>query len=371
MDKEKRAALLKKAKDILYGNIYTKSGYLWDGYRMISPSMGDFLGVWNWDSAFHAIGMIPYDMDMAKEQIEGFLEFQKDDGFLPDVIFERGVIADTYSKPPVMIYSAYRVYEAAKDDEFLKRVYPKLLKNIGFWERERCINGLFHYDADKEGCTDEEFAKRVRFESGWDNSPRWDNGDTHELWAIDLNCYMIMAYRAMGCMSAALGGDDNEWKAKADRLAGLIEENLWNDELNSYTDRNFVTGAFSDVLTPASFMPLYVGTAPRERAEIMEDTAKKHFLPGMPTVAYTDPRFDERAYWRGPCWLNTAYFAAKGLKNYGFDATADTIRDTVLGWVCEDGDRVHENYNAVTGEGMCSDHFSWSCVFVREFLENF
>ena len=120
-------------------------------------------------------------------------------------------------------------------------------------------------------------------------------------------------------------------------------------------------------------MPLFVKLASRERAEMMDKIAKEHFLPGMPTVAYTNDAYDDKydhAYWRGPCWLNVAYFAAKGLMNYGFCDTAVAIRDTILGWVESDGDSVHENYNATTGKGLCSDHFSWSCVFAREFAVN-
>ena len=102
----------------------------------------------------------------------------------------------------------------------------------------------------------------------------------------------------------------------------------------------------------------------------MNEIAKDHFLPGMPTVAYDDPTYCNN-YWRGPCWLNVAYFAAKGLKDYGFIETAETVKETILDWVYNDGDYVHENYNAKTGEGLYAAYFSWSCVFVRQFIINF
>ena len=52
----------------------------------------------------------------------------------------------------------------------------------------------------------------------------------------------------------------------------------------------------------------------------------------MPTVSYDNPNYSTN-YWRGPTWLNVAYFAAKGLKNYHFDDTADKIRIPFLnGW---------------------------------------
>lgn len=121
-------------------------------------------------------------------------------------------------------------------------------------------------------------------------------------------------------------------------------------------------------------MPLFAEIATKEQAVAMKNIAIKHFMPGMPTVAYTNNEYDDQsedAYWRGPCWLNVAYFAAKGLKKYGFDEVADKIKETILMWVANDGESIHENYNATTGKGLRSDHFSWSCVFVHEFIENF
>lgn len=69
--------------------------------------------------------------------------------------------------------------------------------------------------------------------------------------------------------------------------------------------------------------------------------------------------------------MNVAYFAAKGLKDYNFDNTADKIRDTILEWVEKARDKIHENYNSKTGEGLCAEYFSWSAVFVIEFILNF
>lgn len=336
---------------------------------MISPDRNHFYGVWNWDSAFHAIGMTYLDCELAKEQLLGFFQFQKEDGMLPDVVRENGEIADISSKPPVMAYAAERIFKKCNDTDFLKEIYPRLVKHTQFWENKRQINGLFHYDADKTRCCDEaEYLREVGYESGWDNSPRWDNQPQH-YWAVDLNCFMVMTYKSLAYIAKELGEASAEWTKKAEMLAGLIEDKLWNDDIKAYTDYNYVKNTFSVVLTPASFMPLFIGIAPRARAEYMNKIAQEHFMSGMPTVSYKDSAHSTD-YWRGPCWLNTAYFAAKGLKNYGFDDTADKIKETILKWVYDDGEFVHENYNSITGEGLCADHFSWSCVFVLEFIDN-
>ena len=57
----------------------------------------------------------------------------------------------------------------------------------------------------------------------------------------------------------------------------------------------------------------------------MENFAKNNFKEKMPTVSFDNPEYSTD-YWRGPTWLNVAYFAAKGLKNYGFEV-ADKIKE--------------------------------------------
>lgn len=360
-------SVLEKAERILISNIYTQKGYLWDGYRMITPGKGKFKGIWNWDTAFHALGMIDFDKEIAKEQILGFLSFQKENGLLPDVIWENNGIEDHFTKPPVMAYAACEVFKATNDLEFLKAVYPKLVLNEEFWVKNRKYKDLFHYDADKSN--EERYLVWVGYESGWDNSPRWDN-EPQNCWAIDLNCFMVLTYRSLSYMADVLGYNKCQWDQKEKELCENIEKHLWNEKLNSYTDYNFKSEKHINVLTPASFMPLFSKVASNERAKLMNDIAVKHFLPGMPTVSYNDASYG-RDYWRGPTWLNVAYFATKGLYDYGFVDTANIIRSQIIQWVADDGDCVHENYDSKTGEGLCCDHFSWSCVFIRKFILDF
>ena len=365
----KDQVLLEKSEKVLKANIYPANSYCWGKYRMISPDREHFKGIWNWDSAFHAIGMLAYDEELAKEQVLGFLQFQKEDGMLPDVIWETGKMEDAFSKPPVMTDAAWRVYQQTKDMDFLRSVYPAFVKNEGFWTSQRMDDGMFHFDARSDDCSVEKYRIRVGYESGMDDSPRWDISPA-EYWAIDLNCYMVQMYRALAKMAEELGEDGKLWQEKEKALIASVEERLWDENQQAYVDRNRKTMAFSTVLTPCSFLPLYVGFAAEERAAAMHRIAVEQFMPGMPTVSYRNPEYSD-GYWRGRCWLNMAYFALKGQKNYGYEETANTMRETILDWAYSDGDCIHENYNATTGKGMGVAHFLWSAVFVRERIENF
>ena len=362
-------ALLDRAYQTLMGNLYEKEGCPWSPYRLFSPGRPRFPGVWNWDTAFHSMGVSRWDPALAREGILGFLRFQGEDGILPDVIFEDGRVVAAYSKPPVFGWAAELVYKREPNRAFLEEVYPKLVKNEQWWREQRCCDGLFYYDSADKG--EPLYEKHIRYESGWDNSVRWDSfiGDQ---WPIDLNCFMILFYRALGFFALELGRSAEEWAARERELTELVNTRLWNGTY--YADAHRFSGAISAVLTPASFMPLFAGIASQEQAEKMAVIAAdpQKFNGHMPTVAYDAPGY-ELEYWRGPVWLNVAYFAAKGLKNYGFPV-ADTIRKNILTLVEEEKRGIFENYDSRTNRGLDKAHrircanFSWSAVFIIEFI---
>lgn len=362
--------LLQRAVTVLKNNIAAGENLPWSPFRCILPGTNDFDGIWNWDTAFHVMAVSRWDIQLAKECILGFMKFQKDDGMFPDVIWKNGIIEDRFTKPPVLPWAAELIYRRGGGIDFIRQVYPQFKKNERFWTENRCDRGLFYYDSQDKGEPDYEL--HAGYETGWDNSIRWDV-PVAEQWAVDLNCYMVMMYRSMRYFADEIGLDDDAamWAQKEKTLTALIEENLWDDELQSYSDINRFSGKGTKALTPACFMPLFIKISSAERAECMNRLAedKNKFRGGMPSAAYDHPGYSND-YWRGPTWLNIAYFAAKGLNNYGF-ASGDQIKDTILSW-CEAETRgIFENYNSQTGEGMCCDHFSWSAAFMIEFILNF
>ena len=359
---------LDAAYEVLKKNTVRKPDAPWGDVPVISPWLGPGVGIWNWDSAFHAMTVSRFDTPLAKSCIDAFTAFQLPTGMFPDVIYVDGRICDNYGKPPVLPWATLTVFRRDGDREFLRRSYDRYAKNASFWEENRCDRGLFFYSAQQHPEADNYL--HPRWESGWDNSPRWDEFPIVDLWAIDLNCYMVMFYRAMADMAEILGEARQGWDAKAAALAGRIEETLFDAEQAAYADRNRRTGAFVSVLSPASFMPLTIGTASRERAEAMARLAadRRKFYPGMPTVTYDCPAYSTD-YWRGQTWLNVAFFAIKGLENYGFTGVAGEIREFLLSMAYDGLDRgISENYDSINRRGKFNNAFSWSAAFLIELI---
>ena len=367
-------SLLSRAYDTLETNTMREKGMPWGDMPCITPWQREKegisnvnRGIWNWDSAFHAMAVSRYDTDLAKSCIEAFCQFQLEDGMFPDVVFANGHVVNDLSKPPVMAWATELVYERCGDRAFLERMYARLVKNEAFWCEQRQYQGLFYFSSQKD--VEKDNYQRARYESGWDNSPRYDTPIVN-LWAIDLNCFMVQTYRALAEISEHLGLDDaQKWLARGEKVAQLINERMYDEERGVYADTDKYTGKQIRTLSPASFMPLYIGIAPHERAEAMEKIAAdpQKFFPYMPTVTYDDPAYSTD-YWRGPVWLNVAYFAAKGLKDYGFDKTADAIKEAILNMCDQIRDGIYENYDSKAMKGLSWHNFSWSAAFIMEFI---
>lgn len=365
---ERDKTILDAAYEVLKKNTIHSKNAPWGDVPVVSPWSGPCAGIWNWDSAFHAMTVSRFDTPLAKSCIDAFTAFQLPFGMFPDVIHVDGRICNNYGKPPVLPWATLIVFRRDGDRDFLRRNFDRYVKNASFWEENRCDRGLFYYSAQQH--PEAEDYLHPRWESGWDNSPRWDEFPIVDLFAIDLNCYMVLFYRAMAEMAEILDEKRQDWDAKAKALAGRIEATLFDETRNTYADRNRKNGKFLTVLSPASFMPLYIGTASQERAAAMETLAAdpKKFYPGMPTVTYDCPAFS-KDYWRGQTWLNVAFFAVKGLADYGFCKTAGEIREYILSMAYDNLPRgIFENYDSVNRRGLFNNSFSWSAAFLIEFI---
>jgi putative isomerase len=103
-------------------------------------------------------------------------------------------------------------------------------------------------------------------------------------------------------------------------------------------------------------------------AKLAADPAR--FFPGLPSVSYDNPAYRSSEYWRGPTWLNVAYFALKGLRDYGHDRVASAIRETILGCCDKNEDYLWEYYDSRDGKGIGAPQYGWTGTFVIEFILN-
>jgi putative isomerase len=346
----------------------------------VYPSYKDFQGFWAWDSWKQAYALAAIDPELAKNNIRAMFDYQDSSGMIPDCIFidpKENNFRNT--KPPLAAWAVLEVAAKTRDVDFAREMFPKLLKYHRWWytHRDNDHNGLCEY-----GSTDGTI-QAARWESGWDNAVRFDSAQMVQnnphawsmtLESVDLNSYLFKEKRCLVVL-ARIANDDSlasELQLESSSLAALIRKLMWDEKEGFFFDIDLFTKLPVRVLEPNGWIPLWAGIPTKEQSQrirdhIMNPEEFNTFVP-FPTVAANNPRFDpEKGYWRGPVWLDQAYFAINGLRKYGFQNEADSLI-VKLFRNCEgllDPEKpIRENYHPLSGTGLNAENFSWSAAHI-------
>ena len=347
-----------------------------------------FNGFWSWDSWKHSVGLSYYKPDLAKKQIKLMFEFQNDDGFVADVVYRDTTIeAHNYrdTKPPLSAWAVAKIYERDKDLEFVEYMYPKLKKYHYWWynKRDHDQDGVCEY-----GSTDGSLIA-AKWESGMDNAIRFDdseilkNGEgaySLNQESVDLNAYLYAEKLYLAQLAKALNNNDSETYLKeAETLKEIIQIQFFDTEDGWFYDtsldgKTFIKGEGSEGWTA-----LWAKAATQEQAEKVKNRMMNpdKFFTNVPfqTMSADHEKFDPlKGYWRGPNWLDQAYFGVKGLRNYGYNTEADKATIQILEGaegLLGKGKPIRENYHPLSGEGLHAKNFSWSAAhIIMLLLEN-
>lgn len=366
-----------KAIETLMSNWRSPSGDLRHDGLFPSYSNADFNGFWAWDSWKHAAALARFAPDLARSQIRAMFDYQAEDGMIADVIYRDSKDNNwRNTKPPLAAWAVWEVYAATGDRDFVAEMLPKLMKYHRWWyvQRDHDRDGLAEY-----GSTD---GTRIAaaWESGMDNAVRFDNArmlrNGERAWSldqesVDLNSFLYLEKRRLADMAQVIGDDTGTTTLRDE--ARLLEEQvrgrMFDAETGYFHDIAIRTGDPVRVMGPEGWIPLWTGLAndqqARAVARVMLDPRKFATRMPFPTLAADHPQFAPvKGYWRGPVWIDQAYFAVVALNNYGMRREADQMRrrllDNAAGLV---GDAaIFENYDPLTGAGVQSPNFSWSAA---------
>ena len=329
----------------------------------MTPSKFYYLGVWQWDAYFHALAYRHVDINLAYDQLRILIDHQRDDGMLPDAIHDEGVVthldfpieADV-TKPPLVAWSAWKLYEKSGDREFLDEIYESLVRWNRWWFEKNDLNqnGLCEY--------------QHPFSSGLDDSPLWDEGMPVE--SPDLNTYLCLQLEALSKIAREIGEMDDSllWAKQADQIARRMVDNMWDARSGLFWAS--CNGRRVNVKTLFNLYPLLTGRMPPEVTSrlIAHLTNEAEFwcrYP-VPTVALDDPKFDPDQMWRGPTWTNINYLLIEGLRRSGFSQLSNELRQRTLEMISNQPD-IYEYYNPITGRNppRAAPIFGWSSsVFI-------
>jgi len=384
---EKYAQVLAKAHLTLQNNWRIPAGEIEHEGLFPSYHYKWFNGFWSWDSWKHAVGLSYYDLRLAKEQVKLMFKFQNEDGFVADCVYRDTTIeAHNYrdTKPPLSAWAVAKIYEKDQDLEFVKYMYPKLKKYHYWWYNKRDYDqdGLCEY-----GSTDGSLIA-AKWESGMDNAIRFDdskilkNGEgTYSLnqESVDLNAYLYAEKLFLAELSEALSNEDvSQYTKEAELLKTKIQSQFYDENDGWFYDTNLDGNEFIKGEGSEGWTALWANAATQQQAEAVKNKMMnpKKFYTKVPfqTMSADHEKFDPlKGYWRGPNWLDQAYFGVKGLRNYGFYEEADKATIQILEGaegLLGKGKSIRENYHPLTGEGLHAQNFSWSSAHIIMLLMN-
>lgn len=323
------ASLYAKCISVMKSQLYSPEGNIkriWS-----TPDRLPHRNMWLWDSVFHAVGHRHTDTALAENLILALFDVQQSDGRIshmatPDMI-------SSVTQPPVISWGAWIVYEKSRNKDFLRTVFENN-KAFLLWcskNRRKSEKELYSWH------TKPELNNRCD-ESGMDNSPRFDTQS--DLYAIDFSCYMANETRIMQRIAYELGDKENsdffaEWHKK---IKSDINGVLWCEEDGFYYDYDIPNGCFNKVQSVASFLPFFAGVCDAEKCEKLvvhlENPDEFGTEFPIPSISKKDKSFGSDM-WRGPVWINYNYMISKGLREYGYTASAEKIKNKTLSVINE------------------------------------
>ena len=282
---------------------------------------------------------------------------------IPDAVYDECAVthlnfpvdADV-TKPPLLAWAAYKLYEEDGDSEFLDEIYEPIVRCNNWWFEKNDVdgNGLCEY--------------QHPFSSGLDDSPLWDEGVPVE--SPDLNTYLYLQQEALAKIARVIGQkDDSEmWQQHAQEMARRMIDLAWDADSGLFwASRN---GSRVNVRTPFNLFPLITGQMPADISSrlVAHLTDERQFWSRypVPTVAMDDPKYDPNQMWRGPTWVNVNYLLIEGLQRSGYPELASDLRQRTLDLICSRND-IYEYYHPVSGENPpnAASMFGWSsAVFI-------
>ena len=398
----------------LYDRNRQRGHAAWCGYDydFVCPSMGTYPFQWFWDSCFHTVALSHVDPERARSEERSLLRNQQPDGFVAHVTFwQREAFEEmlkTYSiayrtpylsdciQPPVLAEAVQAAARGAGGRAFLDEVLPKVRRYFDWLDRVR--------DPDRDGL----IATLQPDESGLDHTPKYDaylgiagtdledftaawervagpyatvGRDPEKMFALDrFICEDVLVNTIYGENQRVLGellesvGDAAGASAMRTRAAhtteGLVSK-CYDEEAGLFFDLAGRREERLRVNTVSSLLPLALPDLPSKVAEriVGHLTDEREYAAPfpVPSVAMNEPSYapgivGTKLVWRGPSWMNTNWYLARGLRRHGRAEIARHVEDRSGALVERDGFR--EYYNPTTGEGNGARDFSWTGVVV-------
>lgn len=316
------------------------------GMLMSKNWMGN---IWSWDHCFNGIALAEVDPESAWDQFMVIFDHQLESGQIPDMINDTTRQYNSL-KPPIHGWAydyMMRLNNWFCQPERLKEAYRVLSKWTEWWFNYRDPRGTglpeYHHGND----------------SGWDNGTVFDIGVPVQ--APDLIGFMVQQMDVLANIAEKLGKkkEAEQWRKRGEPLIKTMIDKLWIGD--RFVTRHAITGEYNhESIALINCIPVVIANRlPKDiRAAVLERIRENLTDWGLATENPKSNLYTEDGYWRGPIWPSPTFILIDTLRTAGENELADTISTRFIKMCKKSG--FCENYNALTGEGLRDQSYTWS-----------
>jgi glycogen debranching enzyme len=297
-------------------------------------------------------------------------------------------------QPPVLAEAVSAASRGPGGDAFLAEVLPRVRKYYDWLDTVR--------DPDRDGL----IATLQPDESGLDHTPKYDRylgvtvpdlagmtaawervagpyatvrREHAAMFTLDrfivedvfVNTIYAENQRVLAGLLARSGDEKGaaEFCARAAKTSNGLVSKCYDASAGLFFDLAGVGEQPLGVNTVSSLVPIVLQDLPPHSVEALvhhlTDPAEYGAAFLVPSVAMNEPSYltptaDSKLVWRGPTWINSNWYIARGLRRHGHVELARTIEDRSAALVERSGFR--EYYDPTTGEGFGASDFSWTAL---------
>lgn len=274
------------AKYILWSSLVEKKGLFKRDAVLVSKNW--MSRIWSWDNAFHALGLLSSDIDMAWDQIMLPFELQSIEGSLPDSFTDN--YSSWYStKPPIYGWiMEYLLKREVLSNEKLNEIFHPLCALTDWWldYRDSDMNGIPEYYNGND--------------SGWDNSTAFYYGVPIE--SPDLIAYLILQCDVISKVGKIIGKDTSKYQSRQSELLRVILNDFWFED--HFRIKCLRDNKYHSSESLLMFLPLILKKRLPQNIRLTLISRLKGFC-GNYGLASEHPEsvlYKEDSYWRGPIW---------------------------------------------------------------------